>query len=194
MSEPGNTSYAIAPYQRIPPSPQAASGVHYCIIPQESWHGPNASQHSSYDSSTVVFLTQDGSDISLAQAANRRSAMWNLVVNSAAPWVPQDDPQYSDMSTKVSLRIHFVGYPQGYTRQIMAVRSTRFTPPISLRDMIRKIAEETRAYLMMYNENGRAELHLNGHVYAMEEIFLLGITRISKGSWQPVYYIVPHYP
>ncbi|KAL7283258.1 hypothetical protein ACG7TL_002687 [Trametes sanguinea] len=157
------------------------------IIPQHTseWEGTTL----DYVGQEVIFAVRGGDvGISLAQASSR-SAMPHLE-NGEAPWFSLNDQRFSEISSKISLRIDFDGYPN-YTRQIMSLRATRSSDPIALREMARKIAQDTKKYLEMHN-GGVAELRLDGSTYGLGDIFLFRLRRISKGSWRPEYYIERH--
>ncbi|KAI9064264.1 hypothetical protein FKP32DRAFT_1603116 [Trametes sanguinea] len=152
------------------------------LVPQLPWVGAT----SQYQEQEVGFEVQGGGGISLAQATSRHGIF--RLVNGDEPWLPPNDQRFSDISSKISLRIHKC-YPSSYTRQIMSLRATCSSTPIALREMARKIAYDTKKYLECCNHGGAFELQLDGQTYRPDEIFLYRLVRIGKGSWQPEYYI-----
>ncbi|KAI9061868.1 hypothetical protein FKP32DRAFT_1686902 [Trametes sanguinea] len=146
---------------------------------------------AKYDGQVVVFELAGGGGISLARAISGHAVgsappitkcQLGRSISAADCVVIFSEGAYESVNS-----CHFEGlFP--YTRQIMSLRATRSADPIVLYEMARKIARDTKRYLELYH-GGAFELRLNEETYGPDEIFLSQLRRISKGSWQPEYYV-----
>ncbi|KAL1947962.1 hypothetical protein VTO73DRAFT_13686 [Trametes versicolor] len=144
------------------------------LVPQVPFRGP--SNHDVAEGVEIEFGTVNGGHVSLAQALHGHV---DELVEKDAIAFPK-----GTVSSKVSLRIQFEEYQPFHHRQVMALRSTNLADSISRGKLATTIAKDTSSYLK--NEK---TLNVGGRTFSFEQVFLARLRRVSKGSWQPEFYV-----
>ncbi|KAH9901225.1 hypothetical protein C8Q73DRAFT_235387 [Cubamyces lactineus] len=168
-----------------PPTLPARSRRHspssYVLVPQRQYGLGTETKNVPYPGCTVYFGTYSGALIRLADAL---SGVTNDLIAADAPWFPKGDPNYLNIGTKISVRLHFEseGF-QEFFRQVMSLRSTAAAPPINLEALAKNVAKSTQQYL-----RGR-KFNVDGELYGFGDLYLVELQRMSHGSWQPVFYV-----
>ncbi|OJT01610.1 hypothetical protein TRAPUB_7952 [Trametes pubescens] len=155
----------------------ARSALRFVRLPQEPFQGPS---NQDFAEDVVKFETIHGGHITLAHAL--RGDVDDLVDKDRPAFPPHS------VSSKVSMRIQFADRRPFHHRQVMALRSTSSAESISRGKLAYTIAKETVAYLPV--KDGREELTVNGRIFPFKHVLLVGLRRVSKGSWQPEFYVV----
>ncbi|EIW60297.1 uncharacterized protein TRAVEDRAFT_45547 [Trametes versicolor FP-101664 SS1] len=145
-------------------------------VPQEPFQGQGPS-HQDFAKDVIRFATTHGGHITLDNAL--RGDVDDLVDKDCPAFPP------ASVSSKVSMRIQFADRRPFHHRQVMALRSTSSAESVSRGKLALTIARETVAYL-----EGREELTVGGRTFPFKQVLLVGLQRVSKGSWQPIFYVV----
>ncbi|KAI0670540.1 hypothetical protein C8Q78DRAFT_132328 [Trametes maxima] len=147
-------------------------------VTQEPYTGGPGAADNWPEKGDVYFNTspEDGISLSLA-LADQCDHLWK-----------RDEPVFNgddtSIATKIGLRIRISGY-NAHFRQVMARRSTRRAEPVSRAKMAKIVAQEMQTVL-----GQSMQLVMNGRTYPFSQIFLWKLRHVSKGSWQPEFYVL----
>ncbi|KAH8988279.1 hypothetical protein EDB86DRAFT_2947114 [Lactarius hatsudake] len=151
-------------------------------IPQRRWAPQNEAQRRVYVPLNIIFVLNDSLGLPIATAATRECTTL-LDAGNLAP--------VEDFST-IFIRINWPGYPvwdaQILTRDIVdhnTITVAKFAKRVASH-VCRFIDEQSRSH------GGEARWRIGPGGITRDHVILIGVVRVSHGSWQPILQLNRH--